>query len=155
MGHGDDREPVGGCALRPGAPTVLVVDDEPAVRRVVRRVLEESGYAVVEAVDGAAALRLLDRERISLVITDVLMPEQDGIEVVLGLRARQAPVPVVVISGGGVGLDIETLITSALAFGAVGAVAKPFTPEQLLAAVREALGEDPPGGATGQPTTTL
>lgn len=149
-----DRDPrpvaqPGPAASAAAARTVLVVDDEPTVRRLVRRVLEGAGYLVLEATDGEAALRLLDARPVALVITDVLMPGQDGIEVVLGMRARPAPVPVVVMSGGGTGLDIETLVSSAIALGAAAALAKPFSVAELLAVVRETLGEEPSAPAAG------
>jgi len=144
-----DPRPVAAARPAPAARTVLVVDDEPPVRRLVRRALEGAGYLVLEAADGEEALWLLDAQAVALVITDVLMPGQDGIEVVLDLRARPAPVPVVVMSGGGTGLDIETLVSSALAFGAAAALAKPFSVAELLAVVRDTLGEEPPAPAAG------
>lgn len=131
------------------APLVLVVDDDRAVRGLVRRTLEGAGYRVLEAADGADALRIVDAHPVALVVTDVLMPERDGIEVVLQLATRERRVPIIVMSGGGTGLDVETLVSTALAFGAAAALAKPFSIGALLSLVGEVLGGAPPRGRTG------
>lgn len=129
-------------------PLVLVVDDDRAVRRLVRRALEGVGCAVLEAGDGLEAFRVVEAHPVALVITDLLMPERDGIEVVLGMTARESPIPVIVMSGGGTGLDLETLVSTALALGAVAALAKPFSVAALAATVTDVLGAAPPyGGA--------
>ena len=133
-----------------GGTLVLVVDDDRAIRAVVRRTLESAGYAVLEAANGAAAFAMLDANPVALVITDVLMPERDGIELVLGVSASEARVPIIVMSGGGMGLDVETLVSTALAFGAAAAIAKPFSIDALLALVGEVLGQAPPRGRPGE-----
>ena len=81
---------------------VLVVDDEPAVRAVVRDVLFEEGYAVLEASDGRAMLELLAHEHPDLVLMDVMMPGLDGREAYRMLRARNdlSDIPVVMMSAG-------------------------------------------------------
>lgn len=128
---------------------VLVVDDDRAVRRLVRRTLEGAGYQVLEAIDGADAMRTLDAQPVALVVTDVLMPERDGIELVLQLASRDPRVPIIVMSGGGTGLDVETLVTTALAFGASAALAKPFSINALLSVVGDVLRSGPPRDGEG------
>jgi CheY-like chemotaxis protein len=119
---------------------ILVIDDEAAVRRMLRQMLEKAGYEVVEAPNGAVGLDLYHEHPVDLVITDILMPEKEGIETISTLRKTAAGVKIIAISGGGGGrLNKEDVLFSAQAFGAVRTLAKPFDREELLVAVREAL----------------
>lgn len=82
------------------APTILVVDDEPQVRRLASRALEHQGYHVIQATDGLEALGLFtDDSSIDLLVTDVRMPHTDGIVLAAALRRRYPHVPVLFISG--------------------------------------------------------
>ena len=82
------------------APTILVVDDEPQVRRLASRALEHQGYHVIQATDGLEALGLFtDDSTIDLLVTDVRMPHTDGIVLAAALRRRYPHVPVLFISG--------------------------------------------------------
>ena len=82
------------------APTILVVDDEPQVRRLASRALEHQGYHVIQATDGLEALGLFtDDAGIDLLVTDVRMPHTDGIVLAAALRRRYPHVPVLFISG--------------------------------------------------------
>ena len=82
------------------APTILVVDDEPQVRRLASRALEHEGYHVIQATDGLEALGLFtDDAGIDLLVTDVRMPHTDGIVLAAALRRRYPHVPVLFISG--------------------------------------------------------
>jgi len=82
------------------APTILVVDDEPQVRRLASRALEQAGYRVIQATDGLEALGLFtDDAGIDLLVTDVRMPHTDGIVLAAALRRRYPHVPVLFISG--------------------------------------------------------
>lgn len=118
--------------------TILIIDDEPDVRTAVRRVLERSDYAVLEAGDGKEALSLAAERGCDLVITDINMPEMDGIEVIMTLAERNPGLPVIAISGGGK-LPKELLLSSAGLLGAVTTLSKPFEMSELLAAVSTAL----------------
>ncbi len=114
--------------------TVLVVEDEPMIRQVVAEVLRDSGYEVVEAANGAAAIEALDQQRpppqqLCLVLLDMMLPEVDGLGVLRHLTAAGAYVPVVAMSANKLNL------AAALAAGAHSAVAKPFDIEALLATV--------------------
>jgi two-component system OmpR family response regulator len=113
---------------------ILVVDDDPHLREVVRFALERAGYGVTEAVDGAAALAAFEAEPADLVVLDVLMPELDGLEVCRRLRAR-APVPIVFLSSR----DEELDRVLGLELGADDYVTKPFSPRELVARVRARL----------------
>jgi CheY-like chemotaxis protein len=108
--------------------TVLVVDDEPDVRFVVRKVLERVGFAVVEASHGAAALVEVAKLRPDAVITDRMMPLCGGDELIRQLRADEttATIPIVMVSG-----------TSSPEAGADAALIKPFDPDELVALLGE------------------
>jgi CheY-like chemotaxis protein len=120
-----------------GTETVLLVEDEAAVRASVRRLLEWHGYTVIEARSGTEALRVYDAHEgeIPLVLTDVVMPEMGGYELVELLRARRPEIRVVFMSG-----YAERALTSP---GAVpsgsGYLEKPFTVETLMRRIREVL----------------
>ena len=117
---------------------ILVIDDEAPVRRILRQMLERDGYEVVEAPNGAIGLKLYDENPADLIITDILMPEKEGIETIMELRKTAPEVKIIAISGGG-RMDKKGLLSTAKAFGAACTLAKPFTREEVLAAVRENL----------------
>lgn len=126
---------------------VLIVDDEPAVRRTVVRFLRRSGFDVDEAEDGAAALKAVANVRPDVVITDVNMPDMDGIELLAALRSGDPELPVIVISGGGV-IPKRVLLKNANMLGATFTIAKPFTMDEILEVVSEALGGEEEAEAT-------
>jgi len=132
------REVLGAGRL-PG--TLLVIDDDPAVRGFLRQILASAGYVVVEAGDGKSGMSKIEPRAVDLVITDLVMPEQEGLETLRRLRAERPGLPVIVISGAFGGSLLET----AKRLGANAALAKPIDPESLLRAVRDALA--PPAGA--------
>lgn len=114
--------------------TVLVVDDEPALRAVVRDILRDEGYAVLEAAHGPAMLALLAHEPADLVLLDVMMPGGDGREAYRELRARQdlADVPVVMMSAA---VQPDGLEPSIAAF-----LPKPFDLDHLVVLVADLIG---------------
>lgn len=118
---------------------VLVIDDESGVRRGVARILERMGHEVEQAEDGVVAMRLFDAEPHDLVVTDINMPEMDGIEVILKLLHGDQDVRIIAMSGGGQ-LPKELLLVDADLLGAVATIPKPFEVEGLMAAVTGALG---------------
>jgi two-component system response regulator MprA len=113
---------------------VLVVDDDPRMRSMMRRVLEVDGYAVTVAIAGDEALDVLRREPIDLVILDVMLPGADGFEVCRQLR-RESVVPVLMLTARDEPIDKVT----GLDVGADDYVVKPFNPEELLARARALL----------------
>ncbi|MBF0624840.1 MAG: response regulator [Magnetococcales bacterium] len=118
---------------------ILIIDDDPGVRALLRAVLEGAGYQVAEESDGNRGVKRYRREGADLVITDMLMPEKDGIEVITELRHHNPQVKVVAISGGGRGLDAVFNLDMAQEFGALHTIAKPFSPFQVLEAVDKLL----------------
>ena len=116
------------------APTILLVDDEPSIQRAAATLLRSRGYTVAVAGTGTEALMLFDRQRPSMVIVDLGLPDVDGTVVCQRLRAR-ADVPILVLSVRGE----ERSKVEALDAGADDYVTKPFGPEELLARVRAGL----------------
>ncbi|MDX1493191.1 MAG: response regulator [Longimicrobiales bacterium] len=120
------------------APWILVVDDDDRLRRDITALLRRSGYRVTEAGTGKEAVRLLEESGMDLIVTDINMPDMDGIELIVSVSRQQPPTPVVAISGGGY-MPRELLLANADLLGAVETIAKPFEASDLLDAVRRAL----------------
>jgi DNA-binding response OmpR family regulator len=116
------------------AARVLVVDDEHALRRLLRLYLEKEGYEVVEADDGLDALSLLRRGGLDVALVDVMLPELDGFEVVRRIRAESG-IPIILITARGE----EAHRIAGLELGADDYVVKPFSAPELVARVRAQL----------------
>jgi DNA-binding response OmpR family regulator len=117
---------------------ILIVDDDPVLRRALRDVLEAAGYDVTDAADGEAALRSYGERGADLVLVDLFMPKRDGLEVIQALRAAIPRPQIVAMSGGGRIGQVEVL-RAAAAFGAARTLRKPFEWRDLLATARELL----------------
>jgi two-component system, OmpR family, KDP operon response regulator KdpE len=113
---------------------ILVVDDEPAIVRFLRTGLSSHGYVVLSAGTGRAALELLEREDVNLLILDLGLPDMDGLDLIIRLRAGRSMVPVIVLSSRGE----ERSKVEALELGADDYLAKPFGMDELVARVRVA-----------------
>jgi CheY-like chemotaxis protein len=118
---------------------ILIIDDDEQLRDLLSQILERAGYLVREAVDGAAGLKLFRSEPADLVITDLIMPEKEGMELIMELRLQWPDVPLVAISGGGRS-GPRNYLTMAKQLGARQTVSKPFSRDEILQAVRDALG---------------
>ena len=114
---------------------VLVVDDDPAVRKSIDRVLTGKGYAVITAENGEEALRKLNEEKYDLVYTDIRMPGISGLEVAEQVKARKPWTPVVIITGYGT----DAAQARAKAAGVSSFVHKPLSPEMIEDSARDAL----------------
>ena len=117
---------------------ILLIDDMAGVRRTVSAVLKRAGHKVSEANDGGAGLELLKCDRFDLVITDMLMPDHDGMEVILFLEQQRNPPKVLAISGGGSQVSSDEAFMLARS-KADATLAKPFDNSELLAAVDKLL----------------
>ena len=113
---------------------ILIIDDDPQTRRLVVRILTDAKHDVIEAVDGQKGIEQFHAYRPAVVITDILMPNKDGIEVIKELRRIAPKVRIIAISGGGECRNM-TFLEFAMAFGANAALAKPFRPDDLIMAV--------------------
>lgn len=118
---------------------VLIVDDDPLVRGAIGACLRHKGYVVHEASDGRKALTFLSHRSVELVICDILMPDLDGIELVMRLVDRFPEIKILAISGEGQ-FGPGPFLTMAEHLGAHRSLAKPFEPEVLVEAVEEAIG---------------
>jgi two-component system OmpR family response regulator len=129
-----------------GAPLILVVDDDPHIREVIRFALEHAGFRVAEAADGRAALRMFAETRPALLVLDIMMPEMDGTEVCRTLRSGgggdgSGRVPIVFVTSR----DDEIDRVVGLEIGGDDYVVKPFSPRELVARVRAVLRRAAPG----------
>jgi CheY-like chemotaxis protein len=113
---------------------ILMIDDDAAVRRMARLSLERAGHDVAEASNGAEGARLFNSSTFDLVITDVFMPEMDGIETIRELRARHPSIRILAISGGG-SARASGPLEDAHMLGADDVLAKPFDAARLVRAV--------------------
>jgi phosphate regulon transcriptional regulator PhoB len=117
--------------------TILVVEDEPDIRELVRYNLEQGGFRVVEAVDGEEALRKVGEAKPALIILDLMLPQGDGLEVCRLLRGRRetADLPIVMLTAKAA--EVDRVL--GLELGADDYVTKPFSPRELTARVRAVL----------------
>jgi CheY-like chemotaxis protein/glycine cleavage system H lipoate-binding protein len=130
----------------PSPARILVVDDEEIIHSSLQKILGRCGHQVTATLDAEQALARLERERFDLVITDLMMPRMNGIELLERIRARAPDLPVLLVTG------YPTIRTAmeALRRGAVDYLAKPFTRQELLAPIARALRRSA-GCAAGEP----
>lgn len=120
---------------------LLVVDDDAGALGTIARVLRRSGHEVVEARNGREAIALVRAEAPDLVVTDINMPEMDGIETILELRRDWEHMPIIAVSGGGL-MPPELLLDNAGTLGAFETIEKPIDAAALLESVERALAAD-------------
>jgi CheY-like chemotaxis protein len=111
--------------------TILIVDDEAQLRRVVRLMLAMSGYEVIEAATGKEALKSIKEKEIDLVITDIFMPDMDGLELIKEIKKISSELKVLVVSGNGQN-DSDLYLDLASRFGADRTMRKPFQNKDLV-----------------------
>ncbi|MDR1182947.1 MAG: sigma-54 dependent transcriptional regulator [Bacteroidales bacterium] len=119
-------------------PRILIVDDEPMIRTTLREIFEYEKYEVDEAVDAKKALKMIEKREYKAILSDIKMPDMNGIEFLEELQERDSPIPVIMITGHG---DIETAV-EALKKGAFDFIQKPLDLNRLLISVRHALEKD-------------
>lgn len=119
---------------------ILIVDDETALRRTLRVILEAAGHTVAEAGDGDEALVTFTTEAPDLVLTDIIMPNREGAETIGRLRRLAPDLPIVAMSGGGGG-QIDIFLTLASQLGATRMIAKPIRQAVLLEVIAACLGD--------------
>lgn len=116
---------------------ILVIDDDDMLRKVLVRALTQAGHSVVEAADGAQGMHAFHSADVDLVITDLVMPVQEGVETILALRRERPDLPVIAMSGGVSNAMLYLDIASKV--GANKVLPKPFTSQQLADAIAEVL----------------
>ena len=119
---------------------ILVIDDEPLARYTIREALENSGHSVAEAENGREGLQLFALQSFDLIITDILMPEMDGVQTIQELRLLNRIAKVIAITGGG-SVRSEGRLALATRTGASSVLTKPFSDEELMSSVNACLAE--------------
>jgi DNA-binding response OmpR family regulator len=116
-----------------GSPQkILVIDDDTLVRRMLGSALKKKGYVVLEAVTGETGLMAFKKSAPDIVITDLLMPDKNGLETIVAIRAINSNVKIIAMSGGGASGDGDFL-ELASQIGAAATICKPFTVEEIEA----------------------
>jgi DNA-binding NtrC family response regulator len=117
---------------------ILIIDDEASIRRPLQIILERAGHEVVSAANGSEAVRLWRQCPGDMVITDIHMPEKNGLEAIIELRQIAPQVRILAMSGGDLNARVDVLGDAAL-LGAVQTISKPFTLDEMLRAVEKVL----------------
>jgi len=120
---------------------ILVIDDDQQFNRMICMILKDAGYEVRSAQNGLEGLGMFMKERPDLVITDLYMPEKEGLETIMELRQTDREIRILVVSGGSPHMNMSEMFTMSGIFGADAALSKPFDIGVFLHKVRELLGE--------------
>ncbi len=123
---------------------ICLIEDDTPLRTALARFLTRTGYEVVEAEHGRKALEEMAIKPVALVITDMIMPEMDGVETLVALRRDHPKVKIIAISGGGI-RTAEQLLELAQMLGAHKTFSKPLNPEELLDAISSLIGPETQG----------
>jgi CheY-like chemotaxis protein len=130
-------------------PKILIIDDDAIVRQTLTKILGDAGYEVATAEDGLRGMAMFRSEQPDLVITDIIMPEQEGIQTIGEIRAAKPDAKIIAISGGG-RIGNTDFLKIAQALGAMAVIPKPFDPDELLALVENCLAGRDGGSNSGQ-----
>ncbi|MDO9119000.1 MAG: response regulator [Nitrospira sp.] len=122
----------------PNTRTILVIDDDPDIRKLLRLALEEAGYDVREAQEGDAGLAIARQEECALAIVDLFMPGKEGLETILALRRARPQIKLIAMSGGSGQTD---MLPAAKSFGADRTIHKPYELDTLLTSIAALLSQ--------------
>jgi YesN/AraC family two-component response regulator len=117
---------------------ILIIDDESQIRSMIRLILEREGYTVEEASDGIEGIRLFREKPVDLIITDLIMPNKDGIGMIVEIKKEFPSVKILAMSGGGLNRP-EGYLRGAQKVGAACTLSKPINRQELLRAVKDTL----------------
>ncbi|NQV98733.1 MAG: response regulator [Rhodospirillales bacterium] len=117
---------------------ILVIDDEEMIRYTVRTALEMDSHDVLEAENGLQAMDIVQKNNFDLIITDIIMPEKEGIQTIIDIRGKFPDVPIIAITGGDPKRR-KLYSDSATVMGANSILFKPFSDEKLIGAVNDCL----------------
>jgi len=118
---------------------ILVIEDVAEFRQMLVQMLQQDGHRVDTAGDGVEAMALLPRVRPDLIITDILMPNMDGVEFIMNLSRRSVATPIIAMSGGRRSITSEFILDSASLLGVKSTLVKPFSRAALRTAIESAL----------------
>ncbi|MBW2427973.1 MAG: response regulator [Desulfobacterales bacterium] len=119
---------------------ILIIDDEPQIRSMLRLMLERVGYEVIEAADGMEGIRQYRDNPADVIITDLIMPNKDGIGMIIELKKEFPEIKIIAMSGGGVNRP-EGYLDGAKKLGATRTLTKPIDRDEMITAVKETLKE--------------
>jgi len=119
---------------------ILIIDDDDIIRRMLCLMLTKAGYEVLDAADGTAGIELFRKNEIDLVITDLIMPEKEGLEMIMELKNDFPDVKIIAMSGGAQ-MGPEGYLQLADALGAQRTLKKPIARDDLLGSIKEILSE--------------
>lgn len=115
---------------------ILVIDDEPQIRTMLKDILENEGYEVIEAENGEVGIRQYKNDPTDVVITDIVMPDKEGIATIRELKQEFPDIKIIAMSGGGRGVA-DNYLMMAEAFGVKRVFKKPIAYDELVSAVAE------------------
>ncbi len=120
---------------------ILVIDDDIQIRELICIMLEGEGHTVIQAEDGIVGLKMINNNTLDLIITDIIMPNQEGIETIVQIKSKSPNSKILAISGGG-RIGSSSYLTLAENFGVDKTLSKPFHHKDFIACVNELLVED-------------
>jgi YesN/AraC family two-component response regulator len=120
---------------------ILIVDDEPMIREGLKVALDMEGHKTATAADGNEAMKMVGLTKPQLIITDIIMPESDGIEVICNVKESNPEIKILAISGGG-RISAKDHLKIAKQLGATGILAKPFSTEELICEINKLFAEN-------------
>jgi DNA-binding NtrC family response regulator len=118
---------------------ILVIDDDHHILIMVKKMLERAGFEVVLASNGNEGLALFNKTQVDLVITDIIMPEKEGLETIREMKKFQPDLKIIAMSGGGK-ITADNYLETAKIFGASRTLGKPFSQKQLVSTVQDLMG---------------
>ena len=116
-------------------PRILVIEDDTQVRTMLCQTLKRAGYETIEACNGDVAIKLYDQSPADLIITDIIMPEREGIETIRRFQDQYPETKIIAISGGGQHLKADEWLAIAKKFGASCTLTKPFEQKEILTTI--------------------
>ena len=119
---------------------ILIIDDEPHILLMLKKMLERAGYEIEIAINGMEGLELFKKSPTDLVITDIIMPEKEGLETIREMKRLQSGLKIIAMSGGGK-ITADNYLQTAKLFGASRILEKPFTQQQMVEAVKDLTNE--------------
>jgi len=119
-------------------PKILIIDDEALIRKMLKKFLEMNGFQIIVAENGSKGIALFNAHHPDLIITDIIMPEKEGLEIIQEIRKTNPHIQIIAISGGGA-VDPELYLDLAKKFGAQHSFSKPIDNEKLLRTIKKIL----------------
>jgi len=119
---------------------ILIIDDDHHILLMIKKMLERAGFGVELAPNGNMGLEVLKRMPVDLVITDIIMPEKEGLETIRAMKRLRSDLKIIAMSGGGK-ISPDNYLGTAKVFGANRVLEKPFTQKQMVSVVQDLLGE--------------